>query len=188
MALVTRIPGVPGSLLVMEDLGALPWLTHHAAIHLRATGVSRARRTAFAEAAGGWLRRLHGEGIRHADLKGSNILVREGSQGTRFVLLDLEDVDFPANLSRRDRERALAQLNASLPNPVGRADRLRAFHAYARGGALGDAKAARESLRRIARESLARRHRWGAGLAPWTPETEGYGAVADNHPSEKGAS
>jgi hypothetical protein len=117
--------------------------------------------------------------VRHADLKGSNILVREGSQGTRFVLLDLEDVDFPDKVSRRDRERALAQLNASLPNPVRRADRMRAFRAYARGGALGDRAAARASLRRIVRESLAKRHRWGPGLPPWRPEPEGFGGVPD---------
>ncbi len=177
MALVTRIPGLAGSLLVMEDLGRLPWLTHHAALHLRDPGMSRGRRAACAEAVGVWLRKLHGEGIRHADLKGSNILVREGPQGTRFVLLDLEDVDFPKSVSRRNRERALVQLNASLPNQVGRTDRLRAFRAYARGGAMGDAGATRESLRRIVRESLARRHRWGPGLAPWSPEPEGYGAA-----------
>ncbi len=186
LALVTRMPGVEGSLLVMEDLGRLPWLTHHAALHLRVPGIPPARRAAFARAVGAWLRRLHGEGVRHADLKGSNILVREGPQGTRFVLLDLEDVDFPDSVSRRDRERALAQLNASLPNAVGRADRLRAFHAYARGGALGDARAARASLRRIVRSSLARRHRWGPGLGPWTPEPEGFGESrsGENLPGE----
>jgi hypothetical protein len=123
------------------------------------------------------VRKLHGEGIRHADLKGSNILVREGPQGTRFVLLDLEDVDFPGSVSRRDRERALVQLNASLPNAVGRT--MRAFRAYARGGALGDRAAARASLRRIVRESLAKRHRWGPGLPLWTPEPEGFGGLPD---------
>jgi tRNA A-37 threonylcarbamoyl transferase component Bud32 len=176
LALVDRMPEARGSALVMEDLGHLPWLTHTAALRLRASGVPRGRRAAFARAVGGWLRRLHAEGVRHGDLKAGNVLVRETPAGPRFVLLDLEDVDFPATLSRADRERALAQLNASLPGQVGATDRLRAFRAYAGGGVFGDAAATRASLARIVRASLARRHLWGKGARPWRPEPEGFGA------------
>ncbi len=176
LALVDRMPDGGGSALVMEDVGHLPWLTHTAALSLRAAGVPRARRAAFARAVGGWLRRLHAEGVRHADLKAGNVLVRETPAGPRFVLLDLEDVDFPAALSRADRERALAQLNASLPGQVGATDRLRAFRAYAGGGVFGDPAATRASLARIVRASLARRHLWGKGARPWRPEPEGFGA------------
>jgi tRNA A-37 threonylcarbamoyl transferase component Bud32 len=179
IALVEKLPGTRDAFVVMEDLGALPWLTHHAALALRAPGVPRARRRRLAEAAGLFARRLHAEGVRHADLKASNILVRETPQGPRFALLDLEDVDFPRSVSRRDRERALAQLNGSIPSAVPRTDRLRAFEAYARGGAFGGKRETRQALRRIVRASLARRHRWGPDAPAWTPEPEGFGGFGE---------
>jgi tRNA A-37 threonylcarbamoyl transferase component Bud32 len=177
LALVDRIPGERGSAFVMEDLGHLPWLTHTAALRLRSPGVPRRRRADFARAVGAWVRRLHAEGVRHADLKAGNVLVRDTPTGPRFVLLDLEDVDFPGSLSPADRERALAQLNASLPGQVGATDRLRAFRAYAHGGIFGDAASTRASLARVVRKSLARRHLWGKEARPWRPEPEGFGAA-----------
>ncbi|MDP3937226.1 MAG: lipopolysaccharide kinase InaA family protein [Deltaproteobacteria bacterium] len=170
----------PGeTLLVMEDLGHLPWLTHYAALTLRGPGAGRAHRRQFADAAGAWVRHLHASGARHADLKAGNILVGEADRGWRFYLLDLEDLDFPASLSAAERERALAQLNGSLPPPVSRTERLRAFKAYARGGVLGDARATREALRRIVRESIDRKHLWGTGARRWEPEPEGFGRSAN---------
>jgi len=178
LALVDRLRGTRDALLVMEDLGHLPWLTHHAAIRLRDPRVSRARRAEEARALGEWLRRLHGDGVRHADLKAGNILVRETPMGPRFVILDIEDVDFPRALSRADRERALVQLNASLPAQVGRTDRLRAFLAYARGGIFGSEKETRTALARIVGASIRRAHRWGPRAEAWRPEPEGYGREA----------
>ncbi|MFQ5458449.1 MAG: lipopolysaccharide kinase InaA family protein [Myxococcota bacterium] len=176
-ALALLEPGRGGgaSSFVMEDLGVLPWLTHHAALTLRGAGVPRSRRSAFARAVGGWLRHLHGQGVRHGDLKAGNILVDARPGGWRFVLLDLEDVDFPARIPPEDRERALVQLCGSLPPQVSATDRLRAFRAYAAGGTLGDARETRRALGRIVRRSIARRHLWGPEARPWVPEPEGYG-------------
>jgi tRNA A-37 threonylcarbamoyl transferase component Bud32 len=179
LALVEGIPGSGESALVMEDLGHLPWLTHYSALVLRRPGVPGARRARFAAEVGDWVRRLHREGVRHADLKAGNVLVQESEGGTHFVLIDLEDIDFPGSLSGADRERALAQLNASLPPPVSATDRMRAFKAYARGGTFGGAKETRVALMRIVRESLARKHLWGAEARRWEPEPEGYGDPAE---------
>ena len=175
LGLIERAGRRGDSVFVMEDLGHLPWLTHYAALTLRRPDIPRARRGAHAEAVGAWLRHLHAAGLRHADLKAGNILVDEAEEGWRFLLLDLEDVDFPREIMPGDRERALAQLCGSLPPEVSRTDRLRAFRAYARGGIFGGAGETRAALARVVRQSIAREHLWGPGARKWEPEPEGFG-------------
>ena len=186
LGLIERAGGSRDSAFVMEDLGHLPWLTHYAALTLRRPGVPRARRRAHAEAVGAWLRHLHGTGLRHGDLKAGNILVDEAGGGWRFLLLDLEDVDFPGKVIPVDRERALAQLCASLPSQISRTDRLRAFRAYARGGTFGGPGETRDALARVVQQSIARGHLWGPGARKWEPEPEGYGRPSGGDPPPLG--
>jgi hypothetical protein len=73
-------------------------------------------------------------------------------------------VRFPRRLAETRRIRALAELNASLPDAVPAAARRRAFDRYA---ARHPFAAGRRAARaEVVRESLARRHRWsGEGCA-----------------------
>ena len=68
---------------------------------------------------------LHRRGVLHGDLKASHVhLLRRGKR-LESRLLDLEGVRFPRRLPDRERMRALAQLNASLPDRMGSAPRRR---------------------------------------------------------------
>ncbi len=80
------------------------------------------------------------------------------------ALVDLEGVRFPGELSGRQRLRALAELNASLPDALPAELRCAAFRRYARIHPFpGGTNAA---LRRVLQASLARRHRFrGVGCA-----------------------
>jgi tRNA A-37 threonylcarbamoyl transferase component Bud32 len=104
--------------------------------------------------------RLHRLGVDHGDLKASHVFV--GAGGRDLALIDLDRVRFRRRLRDQRRLRALAQLNASLPDELCAAEpRCRAFLRYA--AALpfsGGARAREAALERVVRESLARRHRW----------------------------
>jgi hypothetical protein len=118
---------------------------------------------------------LHRRGVDHADLKGTNVWLRRGTQGLEARLLDLEDVRFRRRLRDPRRLRALAQLNASLPDAFPAAARRRAFARYAR--ALPFAAGAPRALAQVVAESLARRHRWsGAGCTLATNGEDARGA------------
>ena len=92
-------------------------------------------RVRFIIATAEFLRHAHGQGVRHRDLKSSNLLVREEGEGAwRFFLVDVARVQFAERLSDRARIKNLAQLNASMPKLMNWADRLRFFRHYARGG------------------------------------------------------
>jgi len=107
------------------------------------------------------LQRLHLRNAVHGDLKASHVLF-DASGAPRLV--DLENVRFPRHLGQRRRLAALAQLNASLPDSVPAAERLARFRCYAAHHpfSMGWSRA----LRRLVRDSLARRHRWtGQGCA-----------------------
>lgn len=82
-----------------------------------------------------FVRRLHDRGIYHADLKASNILVREeGSRLFQFYLIDLDHVAICRRLSRYRRYRNLMQLNKSILNRrvITWSDRLYFLQAYLR--------------------------------------------------------
>lgn len=75
-------------------------------------------------------RRLHAEGVYHADLKAVNLFVREDGRGARIVLADYDRVEFGVSVSHRRRVKNLAQLSASIPICITLADRLRFFREY----------------------------------------------------------
>jgi len=101
---------------------------------------------------------LHAAGATHRDLMACNILlVREGDV-LAARLVDLEDVRLPRRLGDAARLRALAQLNASLPDWIGAPPRQRAFERYASRLPFGCGSA--RALARIARLSAARHHHW----------------------------
>ncbi|MCX8043947.1 MAG: lipopolysaccharide kinase InaA family protein [Desulfobacterota bacterium] len=83
------------------------------------------------------IRRLHEQGIYHADLKSNNILVvPDREHGWRFYFVDLDRVSFDRRLSFRKRARTLAQINASVAASITVRDRLQFFRIYAKETAL----------------------------------------------------
>jgi tRNA A-37 threonylcarbamoyl transferase component Bud32 len=113
---------------------------------------------------------LHRRGVDHGDLQASHIYgIAHGAP----VLIDLEGVRFPRRLGDEARLRALAELNASLPEESVPADERRElFRRYAL--ALPFAMPAERALREVVQRSLARGHAWAArdcaaGGAPLSP-------------------
>ena len=103
--------------------------------------------------------RLHDRGADHGDLKASHVYLDPAGGSPR--LLDLEGLRFARRVRARRRVRALAQLNASLPDRFPDTARLAAFHRYARRLPFGARPSARDrALRRIVAQSRARHHRW----------------------------
>lgn len=150
-----RILGVPvASWLVLEDLR--PAEAADACRSLETTQVALALgRLALA---------LHRREVDHGDLKASHVYLRPGASGVEARVLDLDGVRFPRRLSDARRLRALAQLNASLPDRFPAEARRLAFRRYA--AALPFRGGPDLALRRVVALSLARRHRWtGRGCA-----------------------
>jgi len=107
---------------------------------------------------------LHRRGVEHGDLKASHVFVAPGARGMEARLVDLDGVRFRRWLPESRRLRALAELNASLPDRYPAAARRAAFARYA--AALPFPGGSREALAEVVRRSLARRHRWtGADCA-----------------------
>lgn len=108
--------------------------------------------------------RLHRRGVIHGDLKASHVYLGWRERRLEARLIDLEGVRFRPRLRDRSRIRALAELNASLPDSI--ADDLRC-RAFARCAAAVPFDRGRETaLREIVAVSLRRNHRWtGAGCA-----------------------
>ncbi|MDX1650813.1 MAG: lipopolysaccharide kinase InaA family protein, partial [Myxococcota bacterium] len=147
------------SWLVLEDLAPAP----------DALAAAAAAPGATLDALTDLLHRLHRRDVDHGDLKATHVFLvgGRGAQdvaGARAVLVDLEHVRFPRRLRASRRRRALAELNASLPDAVPADARRAAFLRYAARHPFAEGRT--EALRRVVRESLARRHRWtGAGCA-----------------------
>jgi tRNA A-37 threonylcarbamoyl transferase component Bud32 len=140
-----------GRYLVMEDAGAT--LADWVDADWGASPI--AARDACADALGALLAALHRRGIYHADLKANNVAFASGRPPR---LLDYGRVDFGRRVSARRRVKNLAQLNAALPDRVGRDFRERALARYlAESGYADDPDRLR---RRVVAESLRRRHRW----------------------------
>jgi hypothetical protein len=102
--------------------------------------------------------RLHRAGGIHGDLKASHVLLERRADRLKARLIDLEGVHFRRRLTDRARILSLAQLNASLPDHISDAERLRAFRRYTR--AIPFRGAPELCLREIVALSMARRHRW----------------------------
>ncbi len=94
------------------------------------------RKRDFIAALAAMLRRMHDQGIYHADMKSNNILVQETGQGWSFSLIDLDRTYFKRGLSFSQRANNLAQINASVAACMTARDRLRFFHFYAKGTVL----------------------------------------------------
>ncbi|MFQ5417094.1 MAG: lipopolysaccharide kinase InaA family protein [Myxococcota bacterium] len=108
--------------------------------------------------------RLHRQSIVHGDLKASHVLLGRADGRLETRVIDLEGVRFRSRLRDAPRIRALAELNASLPDAIDDSLRCRAFERYA--GALPFDCGAAQARRAIVDRSLARRHRWtGRGCA-----------------------
>jgi hypothetical protein len=111
---------------------------------------------------------LHARGADHGDLKSSHVYLDPADPEAAPRLLDLEGVRFGRRVGARRRARALAQLNASLPDRFPDDARRRAFERYARRLPFGRGRRARRrALRDVVARSRAREHRWsGEGCDP----------------------
>jgi len=149
--------GVPiASTLVLEDLR--PGLPADA-IELREAPAAE-----VVDALARLALRLHARGVVHGDLEASHVWLARRDGRLEAKLTDLEGVRFPRKLSDASRLRALAELNASLPDSIPDASRCRAFALYA--VLLPFRMPARQALRTLVARSLAREHRWtGAGCS-----------------------
>ena len=143
-----------GSAVLLEDLRSLQDACDAAA---------DSDREAVLYALAGLVAAMHRRQIDHGDLKSTHIFLEE--QDGRLVprLIDLEGVRFPRRIGPKRRLRALAQLNASLPDAFPNDARCRAFARYLAEHPFPGGN--RRALERLVVMSLARRHRWtGAGL------------------------
>lgn len=114
-----------------EDLTDRERLDHHVRRLYHRPGSPEARRLRTAVAT--WAATLHRRGVYHGDLKAVNVLVGPSVAGPRLFLVDTDRLrwyDRPVDFGRRMRN--LAQLAASIPVRVTRAERLRWCRTYAR--------------------------------------------------------
>lgn len=158
-----RSTGLPGATwLILECVGDVDLDAYRPS--------TPAAACALAQGLGDWLADLHALGLGHADLKGSNLRLRPGvaESPPRFWLVDLEDLHGPKELGDEARLKALAQLNASIPDAHFGPDARLAFLArYLARLPFTDRQLEFERAKtEIVRRSLARGHRWrGEGCA-----------------------
>jgi tRNA A-37 threonylcarbamoyl transferase component Bud32 len=80
------------------------------------------------------IRKLHTQGIYHADLKSNNILVTDReNDGWKFYFVDLDRVYLNIKPTFYQRANNLAQINASVSSIMTAKDRLNFFYHYAKG-------------------------------------------------------
>jgi hypothetical protein len=145
---------VTGSAVLLEDLGSLP-----DACDAASRGDGEAVLTALADL----VATLHRRHIDHGDLKSTHIFLEEREGHLLPRLIDLEGVRFRRRIGAKRRLRALAQLNASLPDAYPNDARCRALARYLAEHPFPDGN--RRALERLVAMSLARRHRWsGPGI------------------------
>ena len=88
---------------------------------------------AFIKAFAAAFKKLHDQGIYHADLKSNNILIKESDDPHwKFYFVDLDRVFFKKAISFYQRANNLAQLNASISALMTAKDRLKFFYFYAK--------------------------------------------------------
>jgi len=150
-----RVLGLPvASWLVLEDLRPAPVAACAEALDA----------TVVLDALAGLAIDLHRAGADHGDLKATHVFLEERAGCLVPRPIDLDRVRFGDEVPLERRVRALAQLNASLPDAFPADARCRAFARYA--AALPFERDVAEVRREVVRASLARAHRWtGAGCA-----------------------
>lgn len=90
----------------------------------------RARRD-FIKAFGSLVGRLHQSGIFHGDLRGGNVLITQGNDAPRFILIDNERTrHFPGGIPRRLRLKNLVQTRVIVMPDLTTTDRMRFLRAY----------------------------------------------------------
>ena len=113
-------------------------------------------------ALGEWVAEGHAWGLSHRDLKANNIRVAVRTDAIQFWLIDLEDLNGPAEISDKARLHALSQLNASLSDEaMSTESRLATLSAYEARVPFALTEGSAACV--ITRESLARAHRWRGG-------------------------
>lgn len=146
-----RTLGLPGaSLVLLEDL--------RPAVPADAFPGGPADRARAVAALGRVARDLHARGVDHGDLKASHVHLDPEAADLAPRLIDLEGLRFAARVPDRRRLRALAQLNASLPDTFPDEARRAAFARYEH--RLPFRRGRERALRWIVARSRARRHRW----------------------------
>jgi len=148
------VPAAAHYLVTRELPGAVP-LNLYAA--RRAAAWTRAQRLRLVEGLADFCTRLFRRDVVHGDLKASNVLVLEHEDDVAFALVDLGAMRFRAPRVH-DVVRSLAQLHASLPLAVTRADRLRFLRRHLEG--IGKAHRERAILRAVLRESARKTQVW----------------------------
>lgn len=154
-ALVRPAPlGAGSAYVVMESLaGAVP-------VNRFALGAAPPERRRLVDAVAAFVASLHARGVAHGDLKGSNVLVRTRGGALELFLVDLAEVRLRAAVSEAERIEALAQLSASTPLAVTRAERLRFLARYAPGATRAERA---RWFRAIERRGRARGCVWDPG-------------------------
>ncbi len=134
-----RGAGLSEAFVVMEDLGDQTRLDLVALARFPGDldAATAAQKTALVAEVARTLRRLHAQGVYHADLKAVNLFLREdrddaGRPRARLVFADWDRVEFDRIVTNRRRVKNLAQLSASVPVCISVSDRLRFFREYAR--------------------------------------------------------
>jgi tRNA A-37 threonylcarbamoyl transferase component Bud32 len=154
---------VVGSVVLLEDLRPFP-----DALDAAARGDPEAVLTALTSL----VATLHRRHIDHGDLKSTHIFLAEQDGCLAPWLIDLEGVRFHRRIPSKRRLRALAQLNASLPDWFPNHARRRAFARYVAEHPFPEGNG--RALERLVAMSLARRHLWsGGGIQSCAPGADG---------------
>ena len=145
------------SFFITEYVDGAVRFSDYVARHGHPTGAGAVRRwRRFIREAADLVRRLHSHRLRHLDLSGKNLLVRELEDGWELCLVDVSDIRFGRAPDLPFRIRNLGQLDDVYVKPS-RTDRLRFYRHYARG--LPELNR-REFLAEIDAISRARHEHW----------------------------
>ena len=147
----------PRSFFITELVDGTSRFSDYAANHERPRGAEAVLRwRGFIRQAADFVRRIHSHRLRHLDLSGKNILVREHGGGWEFYLVDVGDIRFGRPPSLPFRIKNLGQLDDVYAKPP-RTDRLRFYRSYSRG--MPELNR-REYLTEIDATSRARHEHW----------------------------
>lgn len=113
----------------VEGVGVYPFLRTRFGSAWDARAL-RARRD-FIRAFGSLVGRLHQSGIFHGDLRGGNVLITQGNDAPRFILIDNERTrHFPGGIPMRLRLKNVVQTRVIVMPDLTTTDRMRFLRAY----------------------------------------------------------